>query len=266
LYNLANVPTADLTFLYGESIPRCTHRIDKVFKGYSTLQYMSGGGVELAVGPKRFALEGRWFWSAYPGPRISFHAADSAGAWRHRYIAFRGPLVERWRQQGLFPIAPQMPPHDMDYGSRFDLLLRLAMRPGPSVVHLRAIHELEGILIDLAEARDNAQTRSRWLEQTLVHLEKAVAGGDVDYVKLAQACDMSERTLRRKFKNTMGLSLHQFVLHQRVAEARRLLRETALPMKSIAKALGYSDVYFFTRQFRQLAGVPPALYRTIPQF
>ena len=64
-----------LTFLYGESVPKCAHRIDKHFLGYHTLQYMSAGGVELDIGGRSYQLFGRWFWSAYPGPRISFHAA-----------------------------------------------------------------------------------------------------------------------------------------------------------------------------------------------
>ena len=47
----------------------------------------------------------------------------------------------------------------------------------------------------------------------------------------------------------------------RIAEARRLLGETDEPIKSIAKRLGYRDVFFFSRQFRSITGVPPAMYR-----
>src|SRR5688572_19866467 len=95
---------AELTFLYGESVPRCAHEIDKHFAGYNTLQYMSAGAVELTVAGERHALNGRWFWSAYPGPRIAFRAAPPARHWRHRYLAFRGPRVRRWHEAGLFPV------------------------------------------------------------------------------------------------------------------------------------------------------------------
>jgi hypothetical protein len=37
----SSVASSDLTFLYGESVPKCTHHIDKHFVGYNTLQYMS---------------------------------------------------------------------------------------------------------------------------------------------------------------------------------------------------------------------------------
>jgi AraC-like DNA-binding protein len=46
-----------------------------------------------------------------------------------------------------------------------------------------------------------------------------------------------------------------------MSEAGRLLLESPLPIKAIADRLGFSDVHFFTRQFRQFLGVPPATFR-----
>jgi YesN/AraC family two-component response regulator len=40
-----------------------------------------------------------------------------------------------------------------------------------------------------------------------------------------------------------------------------LLAETELTITEIADALGYRDVFFFTRQFRQVAATPPARFR-----
>ena len=253
---------ADLTFLYGESVPRCRHQIDKHFVGYYTLQYMSRGAVDLAIGAKEFPLKGKWFWSAWPGPRIQFQAAWGTGYWRHRYLAFRGPLVERWTRARLFPIEPQRPPGGVDYGHRFDALLARSARTDKWGV-LRAIHQLEGILLELAEARASAEEVSErpWLDRSIERLSAGARSGELDYARVAADVGMAESTWRRRFRNAIGLPPHEFVLHARVAEARRLLGESDLPIKQIARELGYSDVYFFSRQFRKLTGAPPALYR-----
>jgi AraC-like DNA-binding protein len=261
LYYLITVAKAELTFLYGESVPNCTHRIDKHFVGYHTLQYMSGGGVSLSIGGRPFELFGRWFWSAYPGPRIAFCAAAGYRTWRHRYIAFKGPLVQRWTSAGLFPIEPQAAPHGDDYGDRFDALLRAATRPD-KWSRLRAAHLLEGLLIDLADARAHAQEHPSWLKRAMELLSSVATGStDGDYHAIAAKLGMAESTLRRRFRDATGVPPHEFVLQARVNEARRLLGETNDPIKLIAQKLGYRDVYFFSRQFRQFAGVPPALYR-----
>ena len=253
----------ELTFLYGESVARCTHRIDKHFQGYYTLQYMSAGSVELAIDERRHALTGRWFWSAYPGPRIAFHAAPPTRFWRHRYIAFRGPRVQRWMSAGLFPIAPQPAPRDLDFGQRFDQLLDLATRRGgESFATLRATHILEEFLIELAEDRTASRSRPAWLKRATEKLDLAARGdANVDHEKLADELGMAAVTFRRKFRAATGAPPHEYVLHARVAEAKRLLGESDLPIKSIAQRLGYNDVYFFSRQFKKFAGVPPALYR-----
>ena len=254
---------AELTFLYGESVPRCTHRIDKHFQGYYTLQYMSAGAVELLIDDQRHALTGRWFWSAYPGPRIAFHAAPPTTHWRHRYIAFRGPRVQRWMKDGLFPIAPQSAPRDLDFGERFDRLLDLATRrSGEAFATLRATHILEEFLIDLAEDRTASRSRPAWLKQAIAKLDLTARGETaVNHDAIASELGMAEVTFRRKFRAATGAPPHEYVIQSRIAEARRLLGESDLPIKSIAQQLGYNDVYFFSRQFKKFAGVPPALFR-----
>jgi iron complex transport system substrate-binding protein len=89
----------------------------------------------------------------------------------------------------------------------------------------------------------------------------ATGAGNGDYDAIAAKLGMAESTLRRRFRDATGVPPHEFVLQARVNEARRLLGETNDPIKRIAQRLGYRDVYFFSRQFRQFAGVPPALYR-----
>jgi iron complex transport system substrate-binding protein len=147
-----------------------------------------------------------------------------------------------------------------DFDQRFDALLANATR-GDQLTVLRATHLLQGILIDLAEARTQLSIKPPWLEKTLARLDDAVEGDAPDYRSIAAQVGMSERTLRRRFRQATGLPPHDYLLQARIAEARRLLGETDLPTKVIAQKLGYRDVYFFSRQFCQLAGVPPASYR-----
>ena len=263
MYYLICVAEPELTFLYGESVARCAHRIDKHFEGYYTLQYMSAGSVELSIDDRRNVLSGRWFWSAYPGPRIAFRPARPTKHWRHRYIAFRGPRVRRWMAAGLFPIAPQPAPGDREFGERFDRLLDLSIRRvGEAFGTLRATHILEELLIELAEDRAAGRSRPAWLKAAVGKLDVAARGeAAVDHESIADELGMAEVTFRRKFRAATGAPPHEYVLQSRVAEARRLLGETDLPIKSIAQRLGYNDVYFFSRQFKRFAGVPPALFR-----
>jgi AraC-like DNA-binding protein len=254
------MPSDDLTFLFGEFVARCTHQIDKTFDDYQTLQYMAAGEVELSIGGRGMLLRGRNFWSCYPGPKIAFHAAAGRKTWNHRYIAFRGPLVARWEADGLFPIAPQSAPPGIDFEKHFDFVLKFS-RAGDRLSQLRGIHELEGILIDLAEARTRSPEQPAWIVKVMRRFDELSAGQEVNYDAVAAEVGMTAGTLRRRFRAATGISPHQHVLQLRIAEARRALGESDEPIKAIAQRLGYRDVYFFSRQFRAITGVPPAMYR-----
>ncbi len=53
----------------------------------------------------------------------------------------------------------------------------------------------------------------------------------------------------------------QYVIAARVARAATLLRESDMTIAEIAASTGYREVFFFHRQFRQIAGVTPGAVR-----
>ena len=58
-----------------------------------------------------------------------------------------------------------------------------------------------------------------------------------------------------------GRSVQRWITERRMAEARRLLRETDLPVEDIAASVGYRQPSFFIRHFRRDHTVTPAVWR-----
>lgn len=254
---------ADLTFLHSHHYPRCNARVDKHFEGYCALQWMEAGAVELFYDDDQHELRAdekqSWFWPSFPGPRIRFHPARDVPVWNHRYAAFTGPRVESWQRAGIWPNKPQSAPNSAEHRARFDELLALIERGGNWGAR-RAVHALEGILLEMAQARAVGQDEASWLRRTRDFLA-ATTEFVPDYAALARELGMGLSTLRRRFRAATGASLHETLLQNRLDSARRLLGETDAPLKQIAAQLGYSDVHFFSKQFKQLAGISPATYR-----
>ena len=254
---------SDLIFLHCGTNPQCSARVDKRFADYFTLQLMTAGAVELFYDETRHEMgcEGghHWFWPAFPGPRIRFHLSRHCAAWHHRYAAFSGPRVEHWRAVGLWPNGPQIAPRPPENQARFDEILFHIQRGGEWAVR-RAIGELENLLLELAEARAQTAREAAWLQKTRDWIEKSPDFAP-NYTLLARELGIGLSTLRRHFKAATGQSLHAYALQLRLADARRLLGETDLPLKAVAQRLGYNDVFFFSAQFKKLAGVAPMAYR-----
>ncbi len=85
--------------------------------------------------------------------------------------------------------------------------------------------------------------------------------GPLPVDRLARGVGMSPRTLSRWCREHLGESPAELVRRLRVDEARRLLEETALPLKDITARTGLGDPSTLWRVFTQRLGVTPAAYR-----
>ena len=76
-------------------------------------------------------------------------------------------------------------------------------------------------------------------------------------IALADVAHLSEFHFARLFKQTTGLPPHQFVIHQRVERAKRLIAAGRLSLAQIAIDVGFSGQSQLNRHFKRLVGVTP---------
>jgi transcriptional regulator GlxA family with amidase domain len=79
--------------------------------------------------------------------------------------------------------------------------------------------------------------------------------------RLAGRAGMSVRTFTRRFREETGVSPAQWLLRQRVEEARRLLETTALPIDRVAERAGFGTAASMRQHLHTAVGVSPTAYR-----
>ncbi|MGO4443985.1 helix-turn-helix transcriptional regulator [Mycobacterium sp. 2YAF39] len=90
---------------------------------------------------------------------------------------------------------------------------------------------------------------------TKEHLD-SVSADDV-----SRAVSVSERTLRRLFQDTLGMSWRTYLLHARMLRAMALLAGPDQSVQDTASAVGFDSLSSFTRAFSQFCGETPSAYR-----
>ena len=75
--------------------------------------------------------------------------------------------------------------------------------------------------------------------------------------ELAEVVHMNPDYLTRRFKKKMGLSLREYVINQKMQEARALIRSTGLPVSFVAAKVGYSNFSHFSNSYKRQFGVTP---------
>ncbi len=78
--------------------------------------------------------------------------------------------------------------------------------------------------------------------------------------ELASVAGMSPYHFTRSFKQTIGLSPHQYVLWSRVERAKNLLLQGEETLSALATHLGFADQSHFTRSFKRFTGVTPQAF------
>lgn len=81
--------------------------------------------------------------------------------------------------------------------------------------------------------------------------------------QVAAAIHYSPCYLTNLTRKTLGSSLGDLILTQRIREAARLLEETMLPVSLIAARVGFSDTAYFSRRFSQKLGTAPSRWREL---
>lgn len=79
--------------------------------------------------------------------------------------------------------------------------------------------------------------------------------------EIAKAVGVSGREASRCFKKNIGQSPVEYLIAFRLNEAKKLLRESGLPIMEIGLRCGFSDSAYFGRAFRAAFGVTPGAYR-----
>jgi AraC family transcriptional regulator len=96
----------------------------------------------------------------------------------------------------------------------------------------------------------------RVLEYIQAHLDHKLS-----LTALASIAQMSPYYFSRLFKQSTGLSPHQYLLRQRVERAKHLLADPRRGIAEVSDALGFPHQSHFTTTFHTLVGMTPGEYQ-----
>ena len=82
---------------------------------------------------------------------------------------------------------------------------------------------------------------------------------------VARELGMTPGHLTTVVRRRTGRTVGEWITERRMAEARRILAETDLPVAEVARRVGMSDPGYFTRLFGRTHGTSPRKWRVSPQ-
>lgn len=120
--------------------------------------------------------------------------------------------------------------------------------------HEAALRQAASLLQQAKSSGDSRDLTSRIC--ALLHAD----GPGLSLAEVATRLNMSARTLQRRLSEA-GVNFRQLQGQERMSGARRLLRDTDLPVAEIAWRLGYTETSAFNHSFRRAFGMSPRAWR-----
>lgn len=194
-------------------------------------------------------------------PQQNISAAHYSGQRVTRFSAHFFPTRkgERLRDDVGFSFVAADVPNLTMVKRQIDAIMRVALRRENDAVLATKLFELIFHLLASPSGGVGLGLSPRVSEALRVFRENPASVESID--SFATRLGSSRSHFDREFSREVGQPPGQFLINCKIIEARRYLESSHLRVGEIAEALGYRDIYFFSRQFKQLVGTSPAEYR-----
>lgn len=107
--------------------------------------------------------------------------------------------------------------------------------------------------VDGRASQDVVETIRRYIRE---HIHEELGRGE-----LANLVYLNPDYLSHVFREKVGMSLVDFITAERVKKARELLATTDMSIRDVSLAVGYSNISYFSRQFKRSQGKTPLEFR-----
>jgi AraC-type DNA-binding domain-containing proteins len=221
------------------------------------------GTVSYGRGNKKLLGPGEGFFR-FPGQPCKYWP-DSAQPWAYSWIGFSAtdqePLLA-----GI-GIDPQHPIITLpDPAPAFDCLdgMLTLLKDCPANAHLRACSLLYKLLAELSAGSSGVPCVS--LSQSPVAAAKDFIQNrfhrGITAKEVAEYIGFESSYLLKLFRRETGMSIRDYIIQTRLAQARILLKEPGIPIGDVSRAVGFRSYASFEKTFRRWLGRTPTDYRS----
>ena len=220
------------------------------------LHIVTKGEGYLEVNGTVHRLQKGQIFAIYPDVPVYYHP-DKQNPYSYKWVDFSGSLAKSLMDCTAFSVdKPVSPPLD-GLESMFD-----AVRA--DIASERCKAPLLGLLSKVIERYPSKESLESEIDYVARARDYMLANLHKPSLKVSDAADFAgicRSQLYRAFSQRFGVSPKRFIADERMKSAKKLLRESGLPISYISGAVGFDDPLYFSAAFKKTQGISPSQYR-----
>lgn len=264
--NVINYTTAgDLSLHYcGMREKSLNHRYGPHRFDTYILYYIVDGSAVFYINGERRTLSSGQFYAVFPHSEIRY-VTEAGVPWSIQWIVVSGEQVRAFLDSiGICEQQPVMNVKQRDKLHQiFESLFQYSNRK-TSADHLRCL-SLVYRLFALLSAEITPSANNPYILQAIEyfseHFTEPISITDFAKEKLG----LNNNYFSKLFKSETGVTPLHYIQQLRLEKAQDLLTHSTLSIEEIASEIGFPDMLYFSRVFKQACGFPPTTYRKMTQ-
>lgn len=237
---------------------KSSHHFGPKMRSYYLIHFiMSGKGIFRTKNGEYTLLGGMCF-VIHPG-EITYYEADKDDPWKYVWIGFESNAVPECIKKENVLDAPSLMPLFRELEDNIDTFNGAYGDGGVREAYLC------GKITEIMMRLDLMHTRTKQPKvEEEIHIIKNYIDTHISHPlsvqSLASQFHLSSAYLSRIFKKIVGISPQKYIVKKRLDEAARLMSIHSFSPTAAANAVGYEDIFLFSKMFKRYYGSSPREY------
>lgn len=220
-----------------------SHHFGPAMRTYWLFHFVVSGKGTYQIGDKRYSLSSGMMFVIPPYAQ-TYYQADAREPWEYIWVGFTGTPPLQLKDVYDIPGALRIFQH---------MKACRKLQSGKTEFILAQLWELFSFLMEENRAREDPVDRVL----NLIHSQYMTP---LTVQQMAESAGLERTYFSKLFSRKMGLSPQQYLIGYRMEQAKAFLR-LGYSVTATAASVGYSDIYLFSKIFKQRFGQPPSHYR-----
>lgn len=183
------------------------------------------------------------------------------------YVAFYGHQADGYMSRAGFSsirFSYEVLEHEYFYNQLKKLIEFADLKINRYCKMLSCIYGMIAYLVE-----QSLDLKIKWLESNNaeLYLRQSLEYIDRNYRVKMSIQDMADfigldrKYIYKLFMDKLNKSPQKYLIEKRISRAEQLLRNTSFSVAEVGKSVGYPEVFYFSKIFKQVVGVSPSQYR-----